>query len=159
MLREALASCDRILAAARESGKKICYAENWVYAPAIEKEREILAKTAGQILWIIGRRIAQRVALALLRHLEILRRRLAGGQRLPSADRGAPPEAGGGRSPRRQADPARHSLRAHSRDHAAEELSATPAFCAPVTMTWRTTARCTSPLRMGPWPISFPPSW
>jgi len=54
MLREALASCDRILAAARESGKKICYAENWVYAPAIEKEREILAKTGGQVLWLIG---------------------------------------------------------------------------------------------------------
>jgi predicted dehydrogenase len=54
MLREALASCDRILNAARRAGKKICYAENWVYAPAIEKEREILAKTGGQILWLIG---------------------------------------------------------------------------------------------------------
>jgi predicted dehydrogenase len=54
MLREAMASCDRILAAARESGKKICYAENWVYAPAVQKEREILAKSGGQILWIIG---------------------------------------------------------------------------------------------------------
>jgi predicted dehydrogenase len=54
MLREAMASCDRILSAARESGKKICYAENWVYAPAIQKEREILLKSNGQILWIIG---------------------------------------------------------------------------------------------------------
>jgi predicted dehydrogenase len=54
MLREALASCDRILAAAREAGKRICYAENWVYAPAIEKEREILTKSGGQILWMIG---------------------------------------------------------------------------------------------------------
>ncbi|HZP01730.1 MAG TPA: Gfo/Idh/MocA family oxidoreductase [Terriglobia bacterium] len=54
MLREALASADRILAAAREAGKHVCYAENWVYAPAVEKEREILAKTGGQILWIIG---------------------------------------------------------------------------------------------------------
>jgi predicted dehydrogenase len=54
MLREALASCDRILAAARESGKLVCYAENWVYAPAIEKEREILAKSGGQILWLLG---------------------------------------------------------------------------------------------------------
>jgi len=54
MLREAMASCDRILAAAREAGKQICYAENWVYAPAIQKEREILAKTGGQILWVIG---------------------------------------------------------------------------------------------------------
>ena len=54
MLGEALASCDRILAAARESGKRVCYAENWVYAPAVAKEREIISKTGGQILWIIG---------------------------------------------------------------------------------------------------------
>lgn len=54
MLREALASSERILAAARQAGKKICYAENWVYAPAVEKEREILAKSRGQILWMIG---------------------------------------------------------------------------------------------------------
>jgi len=54
MLQEAMASCDRILSAAREFGKRICYAENWVYAPAIEKEREILLKSGGQILWIIG---------------------------------------------------------------------------------------------------------
>jgi predicted dehydrogenase len=30
------------------------YAENWVYAPSIQKEREILAATKGQILWING---------------------------------------------------------------------------------------------------------
>jgi predicted dehydrogenase len=54
MLREAMASCDRILSASRETGKRIFYAENWVYAPAVEKEREILIKSAGQILWIIG---------------------------------------------------------------------------------------------------------
>src|SRR5438876_2223434 len=54
MLREAMASCGRILRAARESGKLVCYAENWVYAPAISKEREMLAKTGGQILWIVG---------------------------------------------------------------------------------------------------------
>lgn len=54
MLHEAVASCDRIVEAARTSGKRIGYAENWVYAPAIEKEREILRKTDGQILWLIG---------------------------------------------------------------------------------------------------------
>ncbi len=54
MLGEAMASCDHILAAARGSGKKVCYAENWVYAPAVQKEREILTKSGGQILWIIG---------------------------------------------------------------------------------------------------------
>lgn len=54
MLKEAVASCDRMLEAARKAQKKICYAENWVYAPALEKEREILVKSGGQILWIIG---------------------------------------------------------------------------------------------------------
>jgi predicted dehydrogenase len=54
MLREALAGCDRILGAAEAAGKQLCYAENWVYAPAIAKEREILTKSGGQILWIIG---------------------------------------------------------------------------------------------------------
>ena len=54
MLREATASCVRILDAARVSGKRVCYAENWVYAPAIQKEREILAKTGGQVLWMLG---------------------------------------------------------------------------------------------------------
>ncbi len=54
MLREAMASCDRILEAGREAAKRICYAENWVYAPAVEKEREIVTKSGGQILWIIG---------------------------------------------------------------------------------------------------------
>ncbi|MFZ0271061.1 MAG: Gfo/Idh/MocA family oxidoreductase [Acidobacteriaceae bacterium] len=54
MLRESIASCDRILSAARESGKTVCYAENWVYAPAIQKEREMLEKSGAQILWISG---------------------------------------------------------------------------------------------------------
>ena len=54
MLKEALASCDRMLAAERASGKKLMYAENWIYAPAIQKEREILVKTKGQILWMLG---------------------------------------------------------------------------------------------------------
>ena len=54
MLREALASCDRILEAARGSGKTLAYAENFIYAPAVAKEREIVEKSGGQILWMIG---------------------------------------------------------------------------------------------------------
>jgi predicted dehydrogenase len=54
MLSEATASCERIVAAAKASGKRVCYAEDWVYAPAIQKEREILQKTGGQILRILG---------------------------------------------------------------------------------------------------------
>jgi len=54
MLREALESGERIRAAAKSSGKRVCYAENWIYAPAIQKEREILARSGGQILWLLG---------------------------------------------------------------------------------------------------------
>jgi predicted dehydrogenase len=54
MLEEALASARRIIAAALKSNKKLCYAENWVYAPAVQKEAEILAKSKGQILWALG---------------------------------------------------------------------------------------------------------
>jgi len=54
MLREALASCARILEAGKASGRRVCYAENWIYAPAVQKEREILAKSGGQILWMLG---------------------------------------------------------------------------------------------------------
>jgi predicted dehydrogenase len=54
MLQEAVASCTRILEAAKASGKRVCYAENWIYAPAVNKEREILARSGGQILWMLG---------------------------------------------------------------------------------------------------------
>jgi len=54
MLEEAIASAGRIIAAALKSKKKLCYAENWIYAPAIQKEAEIITKTKGQILWALG---------------------------------------------------------------------------------------------------------
>jgi predicted dehydrogenase len=54
MLRHAIASCDRILDTARSAGRILCYAENWIYAPAIRKECEIVAKSGAQILWMLG---------------------------------------------------------------------------------------------------------
>jgi len=54
MLESAFASARRIIAAALKNKKKICYAENWIYAPAVQKEAEILTKTQGQILWALG---------------------------------------------------------------------------------------------------------
>jgi predicted dehydrogenase len=53
-LDAALASVERILAAERASKGRLLYAENWVYAPAVQKEREIIEKTGAQILWIHG---------------------------------------------------------------------------------------------------------
>ena len=53
-LEEALASIRRMLDAEAASAGQILYAENWVYAPAIQKEREIVEKTGAQILWMHG---------------------------------------------------------------------------------------------------------
>lgn len=53
-LDHSLASLRRMLEAEKYSRGHIMYAENWVYAPAIQKEREILEKSGGQILWMHG---------------------------------------------------------------------------------------------------------
>ncbi len=53
-LDSVLNSLDRILEAEQKSQACILYAENWVYAPAIQKEREIIEKTKAQILWMHG---------------------------------------------------------------------------------------------------------
>jgi len=54
MLQEALGSARRMLEAEAGSKGRIYYAENWVFAPVIQKEVEILSKTKAQILWIIA---------------------------------------------------------------------------------------------------------
>ncbi len=43
-----------MLEAEQASRVMILYAENWIYAPSIHKEREIVEKTGAQILWMIG---------------------------------------------------------------------------------------------------------
>jgi predicted dehydrogenase len=53
-LRHAMESVQRMLDAEKKSKGKIMYAENWVYAPAIQKERELLQKTGAQIIWMHG---------------------------------------------------------------------------------------------------------
>lgn len=52
--QEALKSIRNMLEAERMSQGLIMYAENWIYAPAIQKEREILEKTGAQIIWMHG---------------------------------------------------------------------------------------------------------
>ncbi|WEK20247.1 MAG: Gfo/Idh/MocA family oxidoreductase [Candidatus Pedobacter colombiensis] len=53
-LEHTVASIRRMLDAEKKSKGRIMYAENWVYAPAIQKEREILEKTGAQIIWMHG---------------------------------------------------------------------------------------------------------
>jgi len=51
-LEQALASVKRMIEAEKKSKGKIMYAENWIYAPSVIKESEILRKTGAQILWM-----------------------------------------------------------------------------------------------------------
>jgi predicted dehydrogenase len=54
MLERALTGADEVLDAARASGVRICYAENWVYAPPIQKARRLLTASGGPILRMVG---------------------------------------------------------------------------------------------------------
>ena len=54
MLAAALASCRRMTDAARAANRILAYAEDWIYAPAVQKEREIVTKSGAQILWMLG---------------------------------------------------------------------------------------------------------
>ena len=54
MFEKAVESASKIVGAAEKNKVTLCYAENWVYAPAIKKEVDILRASKGQILWIMG---------------------------------------------------------------------------------------------------------
>jgi predicted dehydrogenase len=52
MFEEALRSADAILAAAARTGVQVCYAENLVYAPAVQKAKRLIQEAGGAILEI-----------------------------------------------------------------------------------------------------------
>ncbi len=54
LLREALDSADAMLDACATAGVQLLYAENWVYAPPIQKARRLFAAAKGPILRIEG---------------------------------------------------------------------------------------------------------
>jgi predicted dehydrogenase len=54
MLRAALTATDEMVAVARANGVRLLYAENWIYAPAIQKARQLMTAAAGTILRIQG---------------------------------------------------------------------------------------------------------
>jgi predicted dehydrogenase len=54
MLAEVLDRLERIAAAVRDNGVFFGYAENFVYAPSVQKEREIIEKTGARILRLTG---------------------------------------------------------------------------------------------------------
>ena len=53
-LKASLESADRMIEAERSSGKRIMYAENWVYAPGIQKAKRLLTSAKSPILRIVG---------------------------------------------------------------------------------------------------------
>ena len=53
-LRDALESADRMVEAERASGRRILYAENWVYAPGVQKARRLLESADTPILRIVA---------------------------------------------------------------------------------------------------------
>ncbi len=54
MYARVMEEMDRTCAAIRTSGRLFCYAEDWVYAPAVRKIAEILAATGDRILFMKG---------------------------------------------------------------------------------------------------------
>ena len=54
MLEESIVRLQRIAAVVRKSRVSFGYAENFVYAPSVQKEREIVEKTGAQILRMTG---------------------------------------------------------------------------------------------------------
>lgn len=53
-MKVAVDSIQRMLEAEKQSKGRIMYAENWIYAPPIQKEREIIEKSKAQVLWMHG---------------------------------------------------------------------------------------------------------
>jgi predicted dehydrogenase len=54
MLARSLAGADAVLDACAKAGVRLCYAENWVYAPPIQKARRLLTAAGGPILRLVG---------------------------------------------------------------------------------------------------------
>ena len=52
MYKEAMESADSILAAAKRSGVKVCYAEDFIYAPPVLKAKRLLKQSGGAVLEI-----------------------------------------------------------------------------------------------------------
>ena len=54
MLAGALANADRALDALARAGKRLHYAENWVYGPNIRKAARLIERSGGAILRVVG---------------------------------------------------------------------------------------------------------
>ncbi len=53
-LQHVLQRITRMLEAERQSEGRILYAENWIYSPVLQKEKEIIVKSGAQVLRMLG---------------------------------------------------------------------------------------------------------
>lgn len=100
------------------TGVTLGYAENYIYAPSIQREREVLEKDPPDG----GGRIAQRLAFALLWDLGRAGRREPDRQRVPSPGRSALSQAKRRSGATRFPDSSHSGMRPHSFDHQAAGL-------------------------------------
>jgi len=54
MLEVVMAECAELEQVLRESGVKLLYAENWVYAPAVQKARRLIEASGGTVLRLVA---------------------------------------------------------------------------------------------------------
>lgn len=54
MLAGAMQNADQMIATVRQSGVKLCYAENWIYAPPISRAVELMSRADHTVLRIIA---------------------------------------------------------------------------------------------------------
>lgn len=54
MLDSVMAQCDEVEKALSDAGSKFCYAENWVYAPAVQKARRLIEAGKGTVLRLLA---------------------------------------------------------------------------------------------------------
>lgn len=54
MLDSVMAQCDEVEKALSDAGTKFCYAENWVYAPAVQKARRLIEAGKGTVLRLLA---------------------------------------------------------------------------------------------------------
>jgi len=54
MLQYVMGTCDELQAALAQSDVKLMYAENWVYAPAVQKARRLMEQSGGTVLRMVA---------------------------------------------------------------------------------------------------------
>ena len=159
MLRGAVASATSMVDAARANGVRLLYAENWVYAPAIQKVRQLMSAADGTILRIQGEESHSGSHAMYARRWET-----AGGGSL--LGKGCHPLAAA-LYLKRAEGMARDGRPIRPRTVVAEvgRLTRSPSFVPSIRstsrtvgMTSKTGARCSSRSRTARWPRSPPPT-